>query len=562
MLEKVIFNAGSNLTSVESLSVDLTPLTIFVGPNNSGKSRALIDIENQLRSSVITKGDVVSKVIIKPVDRNNALAELKLLEVEPGINETVYPEHMLIERLNIQGEGVSRVQIHIPGMLGEFENPNVQRRDYLSQYYSLFTLRLDGRSRLSLTREQSSGDLQLPPSNNLSYLFKNDKERKELRRIIFEAFNKYFVIDPTNIGHLRVRLSDVPPQYDGEERGWDEESVKFHSKAVPIIDASDGVNAFVGMMISLIAGTPKVTLIDEPEAFLHPSLCSKLGKEISKICAQSNKNVFISTHSANFLMGCVQGNVPLNIVRLTYDGKNGTSRLLTKEQLTPLMRNPLLRSIGVLNALFYNFVVVTEADADRAFYQEVNERLLAAGDSRGIEGCLFLNAQNKQTVWDIVKPLRELGIPSVGVVDIDILKEGGAVWKKPMNGAFFPEVKHAPLGAERQAFLEIFKATGKDMKTHGGVALLDGPNKTACLEFFNNLSEYGVFIVPSGEIESWLSNLEINRAKYSWLTSIFEKMGDDPSHESYVKPSKGDVWDFIGGVKEWLVNPSRKGIPD
>lgn len=139
--------------------------------------------------------------------------------------------------------------------------------------------------------------------------------------------------------------------------------------------------------------------------------------------------MFISTHSANFLMGCVQGKVPLNIVRLTFDGKSGTSRLLTKEQLTPLMRNPLLRSIGVLNALFYNYVVVTEADADRAFYQEINERLLAAGDPRGIEGCLFLNAQNKQTVWDIVKPLRELGIPCVGVVDIDILKEGGVVWK-------------------------------------------------------------------------------------------------------------------------------------
>lgn len=40
------------------------------------------------------------------------------------------------------------------------------------------------------------------------------------------------------------------------------------------------------------------------------------------------------------------------------------------------MQNPLLRSIGVFNALFYNAVVVTEADADRAFYQEINERLL------------------------------------------------------------------------------------------------------------------------------------------------------------------------------------------
>ncbi|UUP73663.1 hypothetical protein KFU82_15190 [Escherichia coli] len=39
MLDKLIFNSGSNPTSKSSLSVDLTPLTIFVGPNNSGKSR-------------------------------------------------------------------------------------------------------------------------------------------------------------------------------------------------------------------------------------------------------------------------------------------------------------------------------------------------------------------------------------------------------------------------------------------------------------------------------------------------------------------------------------------
>lgn len=561
MLEQLIFNSGSNPKSKVPLSVDLTPLTIFVGPNNSGKSRALIDIERQLTVKKSPSGDVINKVIIKPLSGIDAQKEIEFLSVEPNQNER-HEGHAVLSRLNLNGEGRSRTLVYIDGILKEFNNPNHGNRDHICQYYSLLTLRLDGKSRLSLTANQKTSDLQGEPNNNLSFLFKHNKERSELRNIVLDAFGKHIVIDPTNIGSLRIRLSDRAPETEQEERGWDEKSVLFHSNATLISEASDGVNAFVGMMISLIVGSPKITLIDEPEAFLHPSLCSKLGKEISRISSHSNKNVFISTHSANFLMGCVQGKVPLNIVRLTFDGKEGTSRLLTKEQLTPLMRNPLLRSIGVLNALFYNYVVVTEADADRAFYQEINERLLAVGDPRGIEGCLFLNAQNKQTVWDIVKPLRELGIPSVGVVDIDVLKEGGAVWKKPMNGAFFPEIRHVPLGSERQAFLEIFKSTGKDMKTQGGIGLLDGQNKIACLDFFRNLSEYGMFIVPTGEIESWLSSLEISRAKYSWLTSVFEKMGDDPLHESYVKPADGDVWDFIGGIKEWLVNPERKGIPD
>ncbi|PYG48739.1 putative AbiEii toxin of type IV toxin-antitoxin system [Pantoea sp. AG1095] len=561
MLERLLFNAGSNPASSVPLSVDLTPLTIFVGPNNSGKSRALIEIETQLKAHHFTKGHVINQVFIKKTPRDVAIRELKELEIKPQADERVYDGHIIISRLNIQNGGLSRLNIPLSNILSEFENPNANNKNYLNQYYAMFTLRLDGRSRLSLTSDQGAGDLQSAPSNNLMYLFKNDDLRAELRNIIYSAFDKYFVIDPTNIGMLRIRLSQEPPENDKVERGWDEESVDFHSKARLISEFSDGVNAFTGMMISLIAGSPKVTLIDEPEAFLHPSLCSKLGKEISRVCAHSNKNVFISTHSANFLMGCVQSKVPMNIVRLTYDGTQGTSRLLTKEQLTPLMRNPLLRSIGVLNALFYNFVIVTEADADRAFYQEINERLLAAGDPRGIEGCLFLNAQNKQTVWDIIKPLRELGIPSVGIVDIDVLKEGGAVWKKPMDGAYIPVIRHEPMNNQRAALLKAFNETGLNMKTQGGINILSKEQKEACGDFFNSLSDYGVFIVPCGEIESWLTKLDICRNKGSWLTNIFERMGDDPSEASYVSPTDDDVWDFIGAIKEWLSNPSRKGIP-
>jgi hypothetical protein len=76
----------------------------------------------------------------------------------------------------------------------------------------------------------------------------------------------------------------------------------------------------------------------------------------------------------------------------------------------------------VLNALFYKHVIVTEGDSDRAFYQEVNERLLEFDSEKGVDNCLFINAVGKDTIWKIVKPLREMGIPAVGIYDIDILK--------------------------------------------------------------------------------------------------------------------------------------------
>ena len=113
-------------------------------------------------------------------------------------------------------------------------------------------------------------------------------------------------------------------------------------------------------------------------------------------------------------MGCLQSGVPVTIVRLTYHLDVPTARLLEASEIVRLMRNPLLRSTGVLNALFYESVVVTEADTDRAFYQEINERLQVGKPTWGIPNCLFLNAQNKQTIPTIVGPLRNLGIAAAG----------------------------------------------------------------------------------------------------------------------------------------------------
>jgi hypothetical protein len=87
-----------------------------------------------------------------------------------------------------------------------------------------------------------------------------------------------------------------------------------------------------------------------------------------------------------------------------------------------MMRNPLLRSTGLLSALFHESVVVSESDADRSFYQEVNERLNLFEGS-GSNSCLFLNAQNKQTIGRLVSPLRKLGIPAAAIVDLDIIKK-------------------------------------------------------------------------------------------------------------------------------------------
>lgn len=558
MLKKLKLQAGTYPSSDESLEIELSPVTVFIGPNNSGKSQALIEIEGWITKGKTELLNVISNLEFESLTREQVYERmLDRIKIAPSKDLTPYSNnHLLI------GKYGNHQQIYLPDLINTALFPSKEnfKNSQLAEVLSYFTTKLDGYNRLYLVNSQNTGDLQGDPIDSFSKLFKDQILMSKVRDVIYGAFRKYLVIDPTNLGNLRLRLSEEEPK-DGLDKSLTEEAIAFHKNATLVEDASDGVKAFIGIIIALIAGESDFILVDEPEAFLHPTLSYKLGKEITSIL-NNNKRLFVATHSADFLMGCVQSNVSINIVRLTYGTQGATARILTQDKLKPLMQNPLLRSIGVFNALFYNAVVVTEADADRAFYQEINERLLKEKDPRGIEGCLFLNAQNKQTVWDIVKLLRDLGIPTVGIVDIDVIKEGGEVWNKVLNGIYLPELSHESYRNNRTNLKKAFdNISGKNMKCDGGVNLLNGSEKDFCLDFFKHLSDYGCFVVPVGEIERWLENLDIERGKSSWLRNIFDKMGDDPDLDGYIKPTDGDVWDFIGKVSKWINDPNKKGIP-
>lgn len=541
---------------VPASPIDTTPVTVFVGPNNSGKSKVLAEIEQYCRNGQKDASAVIlDDLTFAGLPEDKALQAIDHLKQPPNPGESVHVDHIFV------GSKYGRQQVHFSSLTQFVQNPSANLHAFCQWFFRHSTLILDGRSRINLVNQQGAGDLQQAPQSSFQVLFRDDAKRHEVRRIVFEAFGSHFVIDPTSLGHLRIRLSLRPPKDDIEERGIHAEAVEFHSNAQLIDLASDGVKAFTGIITEVMAGDPRALLIDEPEAFLHPSLASKLGYEVSRAALSSDKRVFVSTHSPTFVMGCIQSGAPVNIIRLTYRAGVATARVLPSGEILELMRNPLLRSTGVLSGLFYEFVVVTESDADRAFYQEVNERLLRFKPEWGIPNCLFINAQNKQTVQTIIKPLRQLGIPAVGVVDIDVLKEGGANWTNLLTSANFPVISHGSLATIRSAVKQAMDSTGKDMKRDGGVNILPQPEREAALNLLKQLEEYGVFVVPGGELESWLPSLGATGHGPSWLINVFEKMGEDPDSDGYLKPSEEDVWAFISSMKAWLVDSTRKGIP-
>lgn len=537
-------------------TIPIGPITVFVGPNNSGKSKALREIYQFCRTGSKDATAVILDELqftgLAPTAIDAALDHLK---VQPSPGEAVHVDHTLIG-----GRG-ERGQVPTTQLRQAVENPSRDLGTFCNWFLRFSTLMLDGSGRIGLAQPQAAGDLLQPPGSSLQVLFRDDARRKEVRRIIHEAFGDYFVIDPSALGQFRIRLSQTAPSSDIEERGIHKEAIAFHAAAQPIDMASDGVKAFTGIVTEVLAGDPRIVLIDEPEAFLHPALSYKLGSELARAAVASDKRVFVSTHSPTFVMGCLQSGASVNIVRLTYRAGTATARVLPSDDILKLMRNPLLRSTNVLSGMFYEFVVVTESDADRAFYQEINDRLLRWKTTWGIPNALFLNAQNKQTVPTIVKPLRDLGIPAAGIVDVDVLKEGGTVWTNLLASAFVPSIAHQALGTIRSAIKNAMDATGKDMKRDGGLAILQTADLEAANNLIEQLGEYGVFVVPGGELESWLTSLGASGHGPSWLIDIFQKMGEDIDSPAYVKPAESDVWKFVSKLKLWLENSHRKGIP-
>lgn len=547
MIESMKIKFGASIGSGQ-LEVPNVPITIFVGPNNSGKSLVLKELSTFCKTGKLTSTKILENIEIESFseERKSEILEICTQEQrkEKILNRTNLKDYPSVDELK-------RI-IQAP-----MDNPAKFARFVLEQE----SLLLNSVNRMKHIDTFKVNDLNRPSSNSLVVLFRDDKKREKLRTILFDAFSKYFVIDPTrNFGSFSTSFSNVEPKNSTLEQGLHDEAVTFHANAVPIHEMSDGVKAFTGIMMEIIAGNPSILMMDEPEAFLHPTLAFKLGLEVAKSLSETRKNMFVSTHSANFIMGCIQSGVDINIIRLTYDGEVGTARYIPSLQLLEMMKDPLLRSIGVINGLFYDSVIVTEADSDRAFYQEVNERMNLT-DGSGIQNCLFLNGHGKDTVQTIVEPLRGIGIPTVPIVDIDIIKNGGGKWSSFLKAGFIPQASREGLARTRESIYSQFKMEDVDMKKDGGIYALANDGTEASENMLNQLAEYGLFVVKGGEVESWLKDLDCFGHGPKWLVPMFEKLGADPSDPNYIRPTDDDVWQFLTEIKKWMENKSRKGIP-
>ncbi len=539
-------------TENPSLELPIRGITIFVGPNNSGKSLILKEIERAFLTYPFPNDlNILEKFEITWPNSDDEIKYLldgfkKFQRKDLGSDQFVFG------RIN-PNSGFESTIIHQPHIYREGRN-KTNKSWWAAHVLRWQLLRLDGRSRFNLTNDQSGGDLLATPNNNLTLLFQDDEARKRVRDFIKDAFGVNFVIDPTNLGTLRIRLSEQNPLTN--EQSLNQEAREYFSNAKHIKDASDGVQAYTGIVTAAISGEFHTILIDEPEAFLHPPLARKLGKHLGSLATERGASLLASTHSSDFLMGCIQSTKNVRVIRMEYSNGKSRGRMVEPTELESMFRKPLMRSTNAIEALFYDGVVVTESDNDRAFYAEIYHRI--SEDTEGCPSILFINAQNKQTIKDILGPLRKFGVPAAAIPDIDIVKDGGKTWNDWLSAARIPDALHEGYQNQRNTIKMRLDATHKEMK-NGGIDILSPSDKEAAKVLFEQLKNYGIFVVQGGELENWLQTLSVPGKKTQWTVAMLERLGSDPEDSNYISPGTNDVWEFIRGIIEWIKDSTRKG---
>lgn len=566
-LTRITFASGAH-PGTTGPTAEIGNVTLLVGPNNSGKSLSLRELaawatQTQQPPQPWPGGKIIAGADAQWPASPEAL-ERFLLERAAPQDEASKTHHIAIRSFPLEQ---STAMLGASGVVAvpRFQPGNDLELHCRTQAMPHYVARLDGQSRFGLSEPRTLSSLREPPSNHLMAILRDPELHDRVDSMIAEAFNLHFVVDMTQPPSLQVALSSDAPPADWHERLLADDVVDYQRSATPITEYSDGVKVYTGLVSAIQSLPHLLVLVDEPEAFLHPTLVRRLGGGLARVARERNASLVAATHSADFLMGCV-GEVPeTTIVRLTYNRGVATTRVLDGKSVARLVAEPLLRAADALSALFARGAVICEADSDRAFYDEINRRLIQASGRRGSPDTVFLNAQNWQTTRTLAEPLRALGIPAAIIVDVDVLLQDH--W-----GPFFdlcgvdPATK-AELARERRACGEILDRMG--VLGHGantvkrckveGVAGLAGEDRTRVDAFLERLAEYGLFPVPVGELEKWLNQFGLTN-KQTWVTDMLTRLGV-AGGPAYVEPGLGDVWDFVEKIADWIEDPLRLGVP-
>lgn len=551
-----------SFTTKQGKNVPLTKITIFVGPNNTGKSQTLRDIRERLENGQMSKPVIIDSF---EFDTPSSIEDFYSgIEIKDSIHNI---GHKTV--FGIKGDLLSKdsMELHMPSLESDFQQ-NKSYNYILGNITKYRVANLDSSTRLNLVLSTPSFNPNLDnPSNLIQSLFLDENNELSLIKAFKSAFDMDIKMDYSELISLCLRVGKKLPKIPEDPQ----QACKITQFLQKIDTQGDGFKSFVGIILGLLFSKDRIILLDEPEAFLHPAQARFLGKWIIDNSDLFQGQLLICTHNSNFLSGVLSSDKKVDIFRLNRHDNITEYNLLPPNATDNLSKSPILSSQRVIEGIFHKGVVVCEADADRAVYQSV-----ASIEHMSNQEILFIHSHNKQTHKDVAKLLVEAKIPVALIVDIDIfngdadlknileilgdnlenvdLLERRKVIAESVNTVSENEIlehvkneirlfseqlergEHTLNGA-KSAYKRIEKefTSWKDVKDKGVIGFSSDIQPTA-IALINDLKAKGIFVVPVGELEGWMDLG--TKKKNKWIIPALNKIhsrGCSPELRDFIK---------------------------
>lgn len=407
-ISEIEFNDGTKIV------LKPNEIVVFVGPNNAGKSATIKESLSLLKSKV--NGKQNAKV-------------LRDLTIRKEGNEADFKS--FLESISTK-KNLGNPEPHLQGFGFNIYSPNIgsfwtDSDNGLGEITAAFANMLGTEDRLKASNPAPNIKLTTEAIQHpIHFLQKNDDLESKFSNYFRQAFGKDLIVHRNAGSEVPLYVGEKPVLSNGEDRVSNNYLIELEKRDL-LHEQGDGMRSFVGVLLTACISNHSMLFIDEPEAFLHPPQARLLGKMLAGDLPY-NRQLFLATHSEDFLKGLLDANLDANIsnlkiVRIQRNGSINKVSVLNSQDIESIWNDSLLRHSNILNGLFHTEVVICESDSDCRFYSAILSSLYDNTTNEIRPDILFIHCGGKHRIQVAIKSLMKLNVPIKVVSDFDVLND-------------------------------------------------------------------------------------------------------------------------------------------
>ena len=499
----------------------LSNIVIVIGANNSGKTKLLDNLNDELMNSYERSSSSDYARVIMGTPYWNELTDENYFEF--GADEVNYwldnhEDWRMPQNQPNGGQMLMRSKKHILQWAGG--EPIALNQDEITSIKTDVNNLSEWLVKLKKSHIEYAGiEVRFTASNvldnvdaanddnpNLIYIQK--KTVNNLNKHISKLFSKILVLLKVSKTAYSLILiddnqTDIPVWAKSNTFEADTKTIKDHTKFKDkypngsIGLQSHGTRASLSLLMILADATRKIVLIDEPESHIYPVARKYLARQIA--LESVDRQFFIVTHDVDFLEGIANSRKDFTVIKVNRLREtkvidfNATERRRTSSEL---------KNSKALRAGFYDVAIFVEGTGDKYVYDSilVRKKLIPQKIEYGLIDC-----DGKDKIADSVKFALDIGTAVAVITDFDTLLTSKKIAGKMVGhidriiDPFVTDDKIKKLAEEVRKIMKGRPNKNKGLRADG----LTKSDTAKINQLLDELKKVGIFVVPYGELYSW-----------------------------------------------------------